>query len=166
MSDFLKSACKFVFVAKLGKDYSLNLTELEQFWREEWGEISVFRCASMIQTCSHRLCAAIRASNKHWLEIWDLFCSVFSCKSVYFIETTFNVKVFWGMFYFWSKKATLYWSILICKSNDRVKYPREWIHFIMTAVVLLPSLETNDRKSASPHNFTQEQKSANANRSS
>lgn len=38
-----------------------NLTELEEFCKEEWCTIAVSRCATMTQTCPHRL-SAVTAS--------------------------------------------------------------------------------------------------------
>lgn len=40
---------------------SCNLTELEQFCKEEWSKIAVSRCASLIETYPHRLSAVIAA---------------------------------------------------------------------------------------------------------
>src|SRR4029434_2358826 len=38
-----------------------NLTELEQFCKDEWSKIAVSRCANLIETYPHRLSAVIAA---------------------------------------------------------------------------------------------------------
>ena len=38
-----------------------NLTELEQFCKEEWTKIAVSRCASLIETYPHRISAVTEA---------------------------------------------------------------------------------------------------------
>ena len=59
-----------------------NLTELEMFWKEEWGKIAVSRCAKLIETypCGHKaVIAAKGASTKYWLEGGEYLCNQLFC---------------------------------------------------------------------------------------